>query len=101
MTAVPQHMQALAHGNKIRLDRAALKRQVQAGEVTAAEVIDRLPFESLTMSVYDLLVSQHRWGRSRALRLLAAAGVREGRKVGDLTPRQAKVITGLLERSWQ
>ena len=37
--AIPQHMQALEHANRVRLARASLKRSVAAGRADAAEIV--------------------------------------------------------------
>ena len=52
--AMPQHMQALAHANRVRLARAALKRAVAAGAVEAAEIVRSCPWEVETMTVGEL-----------------------------------------------
>lgn len=101
MAALPQYMEALAHGNKIRLGRAVLKRQIARGETTAAAVILDTPDEALTMAILDLLMSQHRWGRARSLRLLQVAALKEGKRLGELTPRQRGVLVNLLDRCWE
>ena len=59
----PQHMRALAQANRVRLARAELKRQVAEGEATVAEIVLAGPWEAESMSIADLLMSQHRWGR--------------------------------------
>ena len=74
----PQHMRALEQANRVRLARAELKRQVAEGEVTAAEVVVACPWEAESMSIADLLMSQHRWGRTRCHRFLGVdADVRD------------------------
>ena len=66
----PQHMQALAQANKVRLARAELKRQVADGELSVADVVLDCPWEAESMTIADLLMSQHRWGRTRCRRFL-------------------------------
>ena len=66
----PQHMQALAQANKVRLARAELKRQVADGELSVADVVLNCPWEAGSMTIADLLMSQHRWGRTRCRRFL-------------------------------
>ena len=39
----PQHMQALAQANKVRLARAELKRQVADGELSVADSLGTAP----------------------------------------------------------
>ena len=78
--AMPQHMQALAHANRVRLARAALKRAIAAGDVDAAEIVRECPWEVETMTVGELLRSQRRWGRTRARKFLfSLAAEREPR----------------------
>ena len=88
MSALPQHMQALNIANSTRIARCDLKRQIRAGVKSAADVLTTPPPEAMTMSVLELLQAQHRWGRTRALRLLRAAAMSETRRIGELTERQ-------------
>ena len=95
--AVPQHIQALEHANRVRLARAALKRAVRAGEVEAHEVVRSCPWEAETMSVSELLRSQTRWGRTRTRKFLMPLAVSENRQLGLLTMRQREMLAGGLE----
>jgi hypothetical protein len=94
----PQHMQALAHANRIRLARAALKRDVRSGEASAADVVRTCPFEVETMTVSELLRSQQRWGRTRARKFLSSIALNENRQLGRLTERQRQLLARELER---
>ena len=51
----PQHMQALARANEVRLARAALKRQVAAGSRDVIEVVLDVPWEAESMTISELL----------------------------------------------
>lgn len=93
----PQHMLALAHANRIRLARAALKRAVQSGNVTAADVVRTCPSEVETMTVSELLRSQRRWGRTRTRKFLIPLAVNENRELGKLTVRQRGELARRLE----
>src|SRR5215831_13056637 len=84
----PQHMQALARANEVRLARADLKRRVAIGDVAAAEVILTSPWEAETMTVSDLLLSQRRWGHQRCRKLLAQVPMSESKTIGTMTQRQ-------------
>ena len=97
-TQMPQHMQALAHANEIRLARAALKRAVKAGHLSAAEIVRTCPSEVETMTVSELLCSQQRWGRARARKFLAPLAVSENRELGRLTSRQRDEMSRRLEQ---
>jgi hypothetical protein len=93
----PQHMQALAHANRVRLARAALKRSIARGEVDAATVIRDCPWETESMSLAELLTSQRRWGRTRARKFLLALALSENKRLGTLTERQRHLLSHELE----
>jgi hypothetical protein len=95
-------MEAPKEANRIRLRRAALKREIRAGEKGLAEVLRPgrdIPEALATMPVSDLVASQKQWGHKRARKLLARVGIPELRPVGALTPRQRRVLyDGLLRK---
>jgi hypothetical protein len=90
-------MQALAHANRVRLARAALKRAVSRGEVEASEVVRDCPWELENMTLAELLTSQRRWGRTRARKFLLALALSENKRLGTLTERQRILLTSELE----
>jgi hypothetical protein len=92
----PQHMQALARANRVRLARAELKRSIGRGDVDVAEVIRDCPWETESMTLAELLTSQRRWGRTRARKLLQALALSENKRVGTLTPRQRTLLSSAL-----
>ena len=92
----PQHMRALAQANRVRLARAELKRQVADGELDVAEVVLECPWEAESMSIADLLMSQHRWGRTRCRRFLASIPMVETKTVGSMTDRQRNALAAQL-----
>ena len=83
-----QHMRALAQANRVRLARAELKRQVAEGETSVADVVLTCPWEAESMTISDLLMSQHRWGRTRCRRFLASIPMSETKTIGSMTDRQ-------------
>jgi hypothetical protein len=89
-------MRALEQANRVRLARAELKRQVAEGELTAAEVVMNCPWEAESMEIGDLLMSQHRWGRTRSHRFLAAMRMSETKTIGSLTERQRNELAARL-----
>ena len=92
----PQHMQALAHANRVRLARAALKRAILTGEAEIGDVIRSCPWQVETMTVGELLRSQRRWGRTRVRKFLSSLALNENRELGRLTERQRRVLAGEL-----
>jgi len=95
----PQHLQALRRANAVRLARADLKRRVADGDVSAAEVILRSPWEAESMTVSDLLTSQRRWGSTRCRKLLQYLSIPENKRIGSMTDRQRRVLAALLNES--
>jgi len=93
---IPQHMQALARANRVRLARAELKRSIGRGDVDVAEVIRDCPWETESMTLAELLTSQRRWGRTRARKLLQGLALNENKRLGTLTPRQRALLSSAL-----
>ena len=92
----PQHLKALQKANEVRLARAALKRRVASGDITAADVILACPAEVEGMAVSDLLMSQRRWGRTRCRKFLATIPLSENKQIGTLTERQRHAVAAEL-----
>ena len=96
-TSDSQCMRALARANEVRLARAALKREVAAGDREVTEVVSELPWEARSMALAELLCSQRRWGRARSRKLLNSVGLSEGKRLGTLTERQQRILVRALE----
>jgi hypothetical protein len=99
MTPEPQRLRALDRANKIRLARAALKRRIALGEVSAAEIILSCPEAAVSWPIGDLLMSQRRWGTTRCRKFLARNHLVETKPVGTLTERQRRVLADALSSS--
>ncbi len=89
----PQHMEALARANRVRLARAELKRSIARGEIDAAEVVKDCPWETESMTLAELLTSQRRWGRTRARKFLLSLALNENKRLGTLTSRQRLLLS--------
>jgi hypothetical protein len=91
-----QRRAALQRANVIRVARAALRRAIHDGERRVADVVATCPPEAASMSVGELLVAQHRWGESRAQRILRRIPLSETKALGTLTLRQQNALVELL-----
>ena len=98
-TSEPQRLRALDRANKIRLARAALKRGIALGQVSAAEVILSCPEAATSWPIGELLMSQRRWGTTRCRKFLAGNHIVETKPVGTLTERQRRVLAEALSCS--
>ena len=92
----PQHMQALARANRVRLARAELKRSIARGDVDASAVVEECPWETESMTLAELLTSQRRWGRTRARKFLLGVALSENKRLGTLTARQRALLASAL-----
>lgn len=95
--APPQHVQALQRANEVRLARARLKRDIGRGAVSVAEVILDSPWEAASMTIAELLTSQHRWGTARSSKFLAGIGMSETKTVESMTERQRTLLARMVE----
>ena len=96
-TTAPQHMRALDRANRVRLARAELKREIADGTRSVADVVTERPWESESMSITDLLMSQHRWGHTRCRRFLAQMPMSETKTIGSMTDRQRSQLAARLK----
>lgn len=95
MTARPQHLVALEKANELRFARAQVKRDLAAGRVAIADVLDLECVQS--MRVAALLAAQNRWGAKRARETVRQVPCSEFLAVRDLTPRQRERLVEILE----
>jgi hypothetical protein len=98
-TPEPQRLRALERANQIRLARAALKRSIAVGKVSAAEVILSCPDAAHSWPIGDLLMSQRRWGSTRCRKFLSHNHIVETKPVGTLTDRQRRMLASCLQES--
>jgi hypothetical protein len=94
-----QCLQALERANAVRLARAELKRRVAAAEISVADVVLDAPWEAASMTIFDLLTSQRRWGTTRCRKFLQGVLMTENKTVGSMTQRQRTAIAAELART--
>jgi hypothetical protein len=91
-----QHMQALALSNDIRLERAAVRGRVFAGELTVERVLRGMPVCVASMALFDLLACQRGWGAHRTRQLMRRLDIPETKVLGTLTQRQVGLVVDAL-----
>jgi hypothetical protein len=97
MTSGPQRLRALERANEVRLARAALKRRIAQGQVSAATVILDVPWDTRSWAVGDLLMSQRRCGSQRCRKFLSRFQLSERKEIGKLTQRQRLALAAELQ----
>jgi len=107
MTTAPpltrdQRLDALREGNRIRVARADLKREVREMSSTRAEALVRRliedpPDDLLTMRVEELMRAVPKLGEGKVAKLLRRVGVSPSKTLGGLTERQREALRVELE----
>ena len=101
IAAQPHRLLALARANEIRRARAQLKRQISAGQLSAAEVILDCPQEASNWPVAELLASQPHWGSAKCSKFLARNRIRQIKAIAELTERQRRLLAAQLKQRSQ
>ena len=93
--SLDQRLDALDRANRIRVQRAQLKRALKSGATTFDQVLVDPPDYVLTAKVYDMLLSVPRLGRVRAGRLLTQCRISQAKTIGGLSERQRGELVDL------
>src|SRR3954454_5541349 len=93
--SLDQRLDALDRANRIRVQRAQLKRALKAGATTLDQVLVDPPDYVLTAKVYDMLLSVPRLGRVRAGGLLTQSGLIQAQAIGGVARRQRGELVDL------
>lgn len=91
-----QRRAALDLANAVRIERAAVKREVRAGSRWVVDLILDPPPSLYSMKVRKLLLSVRRVGPVKADKLLRAAGVAPSKTLAGLSERQRHVLASAL-----
>lgn len=93
-----QRQSALARANRIRVKRAALKRDLKSGETQLADVLEKPKEWALTAKVHDLLLCVPGVGTVKAAKILQQCRVSGSKTVGGLSDRQRCELVAMLRR---
>lgn len=85
-------MEALDVADGIRFARAQLKRELKAGTADITEVLDGSPDFLRTMHVYDLIRALPSVGKVKASAILRRESISPVKAIGELSPRQRRVL---------
>jgi hypothetical protein len=92
-----ERQEALAHANRVRTQRAALKAELKRGGVSIAAPIADPPAYLASAEVMELLMALPRFGPVRATRLLERCRVSPRKTIGGLSERQRRELIRALE----
>tara|TARA_B100000686_G_C16090852_1_gene618505 strand:+ start:187 stop:516 length:330 start_codon:yes stop_codon:yes gene_type:complete len=93
-----QRMEALRRANEVRVRRAQLKKELKAGVISVAEVLNDPPEYVDTAKVFDLLLATPKFGNVKAARFLKSCRISQSKTVKGLSERQRAELVLLLRR---
>lgn len=98
---MPQHMDALAKANRNRVSKVRIKRDLHAGRVHIDELILEPPDSVINATVYEMLVAQRQWGRTRAMKVInkPKLHISEITTLGSLTDRQKPLLIEVISQT--
>lgn len=83
---------------KARKERATVKKRINSGELTIADVLDMDSKYVRRMHVVDLLSARHGHGKAGALKLMKKLKIGERRRISGLGPNQRKKLLEAVEK---
>jgi hypothetical protein len=93
-----QRMDALARANRIRTERAQLKRDLKSGRLSIQALLLDPPEYVETAKVFDMMLAVPKYGRVKVNKILAQCRVSPSKTIGGLSERQRSELMTLLRR---
>jgi hypothetical protein len=93
-----QRMDALARANRIRTERARLKRDLKAGRLSIHSLLLEPPEYVETAKVFDMMLAVPKYGRVKVNKILAHCRIAPSKTIGGLSERQRSELVSLLRR---
>ena len=96
--SLAQRMEALNEANRIRTERAQLKRKLKDGRANIAVLLRDPADYILTAKVSDMLLAVPKYGRVKANRILTQCRISPSKTIGGLSERQRNELVSYLRR---
>jgi hypothetical protein len=93
-----QRMEALERANRIRTQRAQLKRDLKAGRASIHDLLLEPPEYLETAKVFDMLLAVPKYGRVKVNKILVGCRISPSKTIGGLSPRQRTELVSMLRR---
>jgi hypothetical protein len=93
-----QRMDALARANRIRTERARLKRDLKAGRLSIHTLLLHPPEFIQTAKVSDMMLAVPKYGRVKVNKILVHCRIAPSKTIGGLSDRQRSELISLLRR---
>ncbi len=96
--SIDQRMDALAKANRIRTERARLKRDLKSGRLSIHALLLEPPEYIETAKVFDMMLAVPKYGRVKVNKILAHCRIAPSKTIGGLSDRQRSELVALLRR---
>lgn len=93
-----QRMDALARANRIRSERARLKRELKAGRLSIHTLLLDPPEYLETAKVFDMMLAVPKYGRVKVNKILSTCRISPSKTIGGLSERQRSELVFMLTR---
>jgi len=93
-----QRMDALARANRIRTERAQLKRDLKAGRLSIHKLLLNPPEYVETAKVCDMMLAVPKYGRVKVNKILGTCRISPSKTIGGLSQRQRAELVELMRR---
>ncbi len=96
--SLTQRMDALERANKVRTERAKLKRDLKGGRESIHRLLLDPPEWVETAKVFDMLLAVPKYGRVKVNKILAQCRISPSKTIGGLSQRQRAELVSMLRR---
>jgi hypothetical protein len=91
-------MKALDNANKIRTNRAQVKRDLKAGHTQIIDLLLEPPEWMENMKVFDLILACPKYGRVKVDKILRRCRISPTKLIGELSVHQRTEVVSRLRR---
>lgn len=96
--SLTQRLDALDRANKVRTQRAQLKKDLKGGRASIHTLLLKPPSYVETAKVIDMLLAVPKYGRVKAGKVLQHCRISPSKTIGGLSERQRAELISLLRR---
>jgi len=96
--SLTQRLDALERANKVRIQRAELKRDLKGGRISIDTLLLDPPTYVETAKVFDMLLAVPKYGRVKVNKVLTQCRISPSKTIGGLSQRQRDELVKLLRR---
>jgi hypothetical protein len=96
--SLTQRMEALKRANRIRTQRAKLKKDLRAGRVSPQGLLLSPPEYIQTAKVSEMMLAVPKYGHVKVNKILGQCRISPSKTIGGLSPRQRAELVSYLRK---